>query len=71
MRCRFEHEKINFIDIGNHVLFCLSYKHNSPLLTRKVLKGKTLLMNENKMIDNPRIKIVKCVGAKAQDEKMR
>ena len=28
-------------------------------------------MNENKMIDNPRIKIVKCVGAKAQDEKMR
>ena len=23
----------------------------------------TLLMNENKRIDNPRIKIVKCVGA--------
>ena len=28
-------------------------------------------MNENKRIDNPRIKIVKCVGAKAQNEKMR
>ena len=26
-------------------------------------------MNENKRIDNPQIKIVKCVGAKAQDEK--
>ena len=26
-------------------------------------------MNENKRIDNPRIKIVKCLGAKAQDEK--
>ena len=26
-------------------------------------------MNENKKIDNPRIKIVKCVGAKAQNEK--
>ena len=24
-------------------------------------------MNENKRIDNPRIKIVKCLGAKAQD----
>ena len=28
-------------------------------------------MNENKGIDNPRIKIVKCGGAKAQDEKTR
>lgn len=28
-------------------------------------------MNENKTIDNPRIQIVKCVGAKGQDEKMR
>ena len=26
-------------------------------------------MNENKIIDNPRIKIAKCVGAKVQDEK--
>ena len=30
------------------VLFCLSYKHNSPLVTRK----PTLLMNENKRIRN-------------------
>lgn len=28
-------------------------------------------MNENKTIDNPRIQIVKCVGAKGQDEKTR
>ena len=28
-------------------------------------------MNESKSIDNPRIKIVKSVGAKAQDVKMR
>ena len=28
-------------------------------------------MNENKRIDKPRIKIIKCVGAKAQDEKIR
>ena len=25
-------------------------------------------MNENKIIDNPRIKIAKCVGAKVQDD---
>ena len=30
----------------------------------------TLLVNENKRIDNPRIKIVKCVGVKAQDGNM-
>ena len=29
----------------------------------------TLLMNENKRIDNPWIRIVKCVGVEAQDEK--
>ena len=26
-------------------------------------------MNENKRVDNPQIKIIKCVGAKAQDKK--
>ena len=31
----------------------------------------TFLMNENNRIDNPQIKIVKCFGPKAQDEKMR
>ena len=32
-------------------------------------ENSTLVINEIKRIDNPRIKIVKCVGAKAQDEK--
>ena len=36
VRCRVEHENWNFICTSNHVLFCLSYKHNSPLLKRKV-----------------------------------
>ena len=43
VRRRVEHEKRNFISTRVHVLFCLSYKHSSPLLTRKV--GPT---NENK-----------------------
>ena len=29
-RYRVEHEKRNFKSTSNHVLFCLSYKHNSP-----------------------------------------
>ena len=32
---RVEHKKRNSIFTSNHVLFCLSYKHNSPLLGRK------------------------------------
>ena len=36
VRCRVEHVKRNFISTSNHVLFCFSYKHNSPLLTRKI-----------------------------------
>ena len=43
------------------------HKHNSLLVTKK----STLSMNENKRINDRWIKIVKCVGAKAQDEKMR
>ena len=35
VRCRVEHEKRSSISTSNHVLFCLSYKHNSPSLTRK------------------------------------
>ena len=35
VRCQVEHEKRNSISTSNHVLFCLSYKHNSPFLTRK------------------------------------
>ena len=34
VRCLVEHEKRNFISTNNHVLFCLSYKHNSPLLRK-------------------------------------
>ena len=48
----------------------LSSKQNSPLLTRKV-SFKNLLMNENKRIYNPPIKIIECVGAQAQDESKR
>ena len=61
--------KSYFISTSNRVLFCLSYIYilNSPLLTKK----STWLMNENKRIDNSRLKIVKCVGGKAQDEKLR
>ena len=33
---RVEHEKRNFMSTSNPVLFCLPYKYNSPLLTRKV-----------------------------------
>ena len=61
MRCRVEHDKRNSISTSNRVLFFLSYKHNSPLLTRKV---NFILINENKRIDNPQRKIVNCVGAK-------
>ena len=31
--CRVEHEKRNFMSTSNLVSFCLSYEHNSPLLT--------------------------------------
>ena len=57
MRCRIENEKRNFISASSHVLFCLSYKHNSPSLTRKV----DLLDEWNKVIDN-------CL--RSQDENM-
>ena len=52
-----EHEKRNSISTSNHVLFCSSYKHNSTP------HGKVELINENRRIDNPRLKIVKCVDA--------
>ena len=54
VRCRVEHEKRNFISVSNHVWFCLSYKHNNPVLT-----GKVNFINEWKWrIDNPLIKLV-------------
>ena len=34
-------------------------------------ENPTSLMNENERIDNPRLTIVKCVGADSHDEKMR
>ena len=36
MRCWVEHETRNSISTSNHKLLCLSYKHNTPWLTRKV-----------------------------------
>ena len=41
-------EKRNFISASSHVSFCLSYKHNSPSLTRKV----DFIKEWNKGIDN-------------------
>ena len=35
MKCRVEHSEGNFLSTSDHVLFCLSYKHNSALVTRK------------------------------------
>lgn len=35
-RILFENEKRNLISTINYILFCLLYKHNRPLLTRKV-----------------------------------
>ena len=43
VRCRVEHRKRNFISTRVHVLFILSYKHNSPLTQEK----STSLVNEN------------------------
>ena len=66
-RYQFEHKKRNFISTSNHVLLCLSYKQNSPITEKK---SQLFLINENKRIDNPQMKILKCIGTKAQDEKM-
>ena len=41
-------KKRNFISASSHVSFCLSYKHNSPSLTRKV----DFIKEWNKGIDN-------------------
>ena len=35
-RILFKNEKRNLISTINYILFCLLYKHNRPLLTRKV-----------------------------------
>ena len=70
VRCRDEetrNEKKTYISTRNHVLF--GFLVNTIALYSQ--EKTPLLMNENKRIDNTGIKIVKCVGAKAQDERMR
>ena len=52
---------------SNHVLFWLSYKHNRPLLRKK----GDFFKEWYDWFHNPRKKIVKRVGDKGQDEKMR
>ena len=48
-------------------MYYFGYHINTIALYRQ--EKSTLLMNESKRIDNPRVKIVKCVGAKTRDEK--
>ena len=48
-------------------MYYFVYHINTIALYRR--EKSTLLMNESKRIDNPRVKIVKCVGAKTRDEK--
>ena len=50
-------------------MYYFVYHINTTALYRQ--QKSTLLINENKGIDNSRIKIVKCISVKAQDEKMR
>ena len=54
VRYRVEHGERNSISTSNHVLFCLLYKHNMPLLRRKVY-----LIHECKnRMHNPRKKSI-------------
>ena len=59
MRCRVEHSKRNFISTSNHVFFVCDI-NTKDLYWQE---NSTLLMNENKRIDNPWIRVVKCVDA--------
>ena len=54
-----EHNKRNFISASNHVFFV--YHINTKALYWQ--EKSPLLMNENKRIDNPWIRVVKCVDA--------
>ena len=54
-----EHNKRNFISTSNHVFFV--YHINTKALYWQ--EKSPLLMNENKRIDNPWIRVVKCVDA--------
>ena len=59
MICRVEHSKRNFISTSNHVFFV--YHKNT--ITLYWQEKSTLLMNENRSIDNPWMSVVKCVDA--------
>ena len=48
-------------------MYYFVYHINTIALYRQ--EKSTLLINESKRIDNPRVKIVKCVGTKTRDEK--
>ena len=63
---RVEHEKRNSISTSN--MYYFDYRVNTIVFYWK--EKSTLLKNENKRINDPRIKIVMCIGAKARDEKM-
>ena len=52
---------------SNHVLFCLSYRHNRPSMRRKA----SFSIKWKLKFHDPQKKIVKRVRDKAQDEKMR
>ena len=68
MRCRVEHERRNSISTSIFVLFCSLYNINT--MAHHWRERSTKFTKESERIENPQIKIVKCVGAKAQDEKM-
>ena len=58
-RCRVQHSKRNFISTSSHVFFV--YHINTTALFWQ--EKSTFLMNENKRINNPWIRVVKCVDA--------
>ena len=56
MRCLVKHENKNSISTSNHVLFCLSYKHTSPLLGRKAnFVDEWKQMNQQSTNNNHRV----------------
>ena len=55
------------IHVGYFFLLLYTHNHNTPLPTRQL----NFISELKQKVDNPRIKIVKYVGARTQDEKMR
>ena len=58
-RCRVQHSKRYFISTSNHVFFVYHISTTALYWQEK----STFLMNENKRINNPWIRVVKCVDA--------